>query len=117
MLEQTEQTSPPFFKGMFVVWPLTDIDADQSRWHQDIKPQNLLVTSGSTKSSYECPIKLADLGISHFSKALASHRDSTAREAHGTRTYGRHRRHPLKMKLSDIDSYRSTRVLQIKPAH
>jgi serine/threonine protein kinase len=87
-VEPEESGGPGIFQG-YVGSNLTHINAHVNRrWHQDIKPQNLLVKSDNTKSSYEWPIKLADLGISHFSRKLASHRDGTARDAHGGRTYG-----------------------------
>ncbi|RFU28626.1 hypothetical protein B7463_g7721, partial [Scytalidium lignicola] len=102
-----KETDPPstgqdivdFWSSLFGVIPalinIHDVESDEvddsgifQGWHQDIKPQNFLVMSDSSKSIYKCPIKLADLGISHFSKRLASQRDGTTREAHGTRTYG-----------------------------
>lgn len=57
-------------------------------WHQDIKPQNILVVSGGSRCSHKWKFKLADLGISHFRMATSPEENSTARDRYGTRTYG-----------------------------
>lgn len=60
------------------------------RWHQDVKPQNIFVVSNDEKSPYNWQFKLGDLGLSHFKMKVSSSQesDSTARDAHGTKTYG-----------------------------
>jgi serine/threonine protein kinase len=54
------------------------------RWHQDVKPQNILVVRDNGASIYECEFKLADLGLSHF-RVGANTQDVDTR---GTRVYG-----------------------------
>jgi len=51
-------------------------------WHQDVKPQNILVSTRKGKLEF----KLADLGLSHFQ--LQGGADAYGRDARGTRTYG-----------------------------
>jgi len=59
-----------------------------SSWHQDVKPENVLVVSNGAKQPEEWQFKLADLGISHFKIKTNSREDSTASENYGTKTYG-----------------------------
>jgi serine/threonine protein kinase len=67
-----------------------EYDTDFRRWHQDVKPGNILVSSQS--KSVMCPyaykFKLADLGISHFKAQASPNEDNTDRDSQGTRTYG-----------------------------
>ncbi len=58
------------------------------RWHQDIKPENILIVSNGARCPYEWQFKLGDLGLSHFNSEVSMPRDSTIRAAHGTKTYG-----------------------------
>jgi hypothetical protein len=58
------------------------------RWHQDIKPENILLVSNDAQSPYDWQFKLGDLGLSHFNSNVVSSREPTASDAHGTRTYG-----------------------------
>lgn len=58
------------------------------RWHQDVKPSNILVKSKGI-SPYDCEFKLADLGLSHFKKHVPSQGEATDRDTYGTRAYGR----------------------------
>lgn len=58
------------------------------RWHQDVKPENILVVSNGSENTSEWEFKLADLGTSHFKRVDASRQDSTASDSYGTRTYG-----------------------------
>ncbi|KAK6365008.1 uncharacterized protein PV06_04457 [Exophiala oligosperma] len=60
-------------------------------WHQDIKPENILVSSGSGDGEFE--FKLADLGLAHFHKVKVrakSHYNGaiSGRDVGGTREYG-----------------------------
>ena len=57
------------------------------RWHQDVKPTNILVSTRNGKSVYECEFKLADLGLSHFSTRRGENVEG--RDTQGTRTYGK----------------------------
>ncbi|KAL8792768.1 MAG: hypothetical protein Q9195_004655 [Heterodermia aff. obscurata] len=52
-------------------------------WHQDIKPTNILVMSGSGTSDYDVYFKLADLSLCHFTEDK-----ETDLDARGTRAYG-----------------------------
>jgi serine/threonine protein kinase len=61
----------------------------QYSWHQDIKPSNILITSGRSGSNFDCEFKLADLGLSHFRKAQGSHVAAIDKDTSGTREYGR----------------------------
>jgi len=54
-------------------------------WHQDVKPNNILVMGNGTKSPYCWNFKLADLGLSHFKRTSQGHSDF---DAYGTETYG-----------------------------
>ena len=59
-------------------------------WHQDVKPQNILVVSSGSGNTRDWQFKLADLGISHFNprNVGSSRQNSTASDAYGTQTYG-----------------------------
>lgn len=59
------------------------------RWHQDIKPANILVMSNGQNSPYMYDFKLADLGLSHFRKHVPSEGDALDKDTCGTRTYGK----------------------------
>lgn len=57
-------------------------------WHQDIKPANILVFSGSGTSSYDVYFKIADLSLCHFKPSEAQRPEDTDLDAFGTRAYG-----------------------------
>ncbi|RQM04828.1 hypothetical protein DH86_00003915, partial [Scytalidium sp. 3C] len=57
-------------------------------WHQDVKPANILVSSRQGGSPYEWQFKLADLGFSHFKRAVDGAGEATDHDARGSRTYG-----------------------------
>ena len=59
------------------------------RWHQDVKPTNILVKSrqGAT-SMYDMEFMLADLGLSHFKLSNSPNKSLTDRDTYGTRAYG-----------------------------
>lgn len=57
-------------------------------WHQDIKPQNILVLSSSKDSDYACRFKLGDLGQSHFKAIAPGGARTSDTDSQGTRTYG-----------------------------
>ncbi|KAL9077974.1 MAG: hypothetical protein Q9157_003098 [Trypethelium eluteriae] len=56
------------------------------RWHQDIKPANVLCNLNENLSDYQCVYKLADLGLSHV--ILDQSRNARVIDSRGTRTYG-----------------------------
>jgi len=60
------------------------------RWHQDIKPANILVLTSTSnivsESQYNLDFKLADFGTSHLTPIAAS---DTDQDTQGTRTYGK----------------------------
>lgn len=58
-----------------------------TRWHQDVKPPNILVKKRDDKSPYHIQFKLADLGLTHFRKNVAGEEPADA-DTNGTRTYG-----------------------------
>lgn len=58
------------------------------RWHQDIKPANILVFSNDENSSYNCEFKIADLGLAHFKASGSELNEPSDLDANGTRAYG-----------------------------
>ena len=58
------------------------------RFHQDVKPTNILVKS-TGPSVYDCEFVLADLGLSHFKNAGSSQKDVTDKDSYGTYAYSR----------------------------
>ena len=58
------------------------------RWHQDIKPANILVFSGDSNSPYDRHFKIADLGLTHFKPSVFPSNDLSDLDAFGTRAYG-----------------------------
>lgn len=62
---------------------------DWSRWHQDVKPSNILVVSGKSGSHFDCEFKLADLGLSPFQRISLLHRTNSDKDTSGTREYGK----------------------------
>jgi hypothetical protein len=83
--------APESFKGVSThvsPWSLTDDVNTQTRWHQDVKPANILVVLGNSESPYDVTFKLADLGLSHFSKVVAGETDPTGEDLGGSRAYG-----------------------------
>lgn len=57
------------------------------RWHQDVKPKNILVKSSESKSRHQVQFVLADLGLSHFRQNVAGEEPRDTNTC-GTRTYG-----------------------------
>jgi serine/threonine protein kinase len=68
---------------------MNNASANSYRWHQDVKPSNILVTTvGATgESRFDWEFKLADLGISHFEK-MATNGNGKGADSQGTKTYG-----------------------------
>ncbi|KAL9039625.1 MAG: hypothetical protein Q9214_004801 [Letrouitia sp. 1 TL-2023] len=57
-------------------------------WHQNIKPANILVFSGSGTSSYDVYFKIAELSLCHFKTREAQQPKDSGLNAFGTRAYG-----------------------------
>ncbi|KAL8713929.1 MAG: hypothetical protein Q9220_002075 [cf. Caloplaca sp. 1 TL-2023] len=57
-------------------------------WHQDIKPENILVFSTGGTSKYDVLFKIADLSLCHFKKREHSPYDASDLSVSGTRKYG-----------------------------
>ncbi|KAL1635093.1 hypothetical protein SLS56_001845 [Neofusicoccum ribis] len=55
-------------------------------WHQDVKPENILVVSGGRPNHNAFRFKLSDLGLSHFKKSKG--KEAADGDTYGTRTYG-----------------------------
>lgn len=64
-----------------------------SRWHQDIRPENILIHSQGSTAPHEFRFMLGDLGLSHFVRMSRSDDDPTAIDTMGTRTYGKRSSH------------------------
>ena len=76
-----------FFKGLLLACRYTsDVLADSLRWHQDVKPDNILVISNNVDSPYDWKFVLSDLGLSHFKRTTQHGSDI---DAYGTETYGK----------------------------
>ena len=59
------------------------------RWHQDVKPSNILVLSGTSSNVYDVEFKLADLGLSHFKRTVKLGPGIADSDVGGTKDYGR----------------------------
>jgi len=66
---------------------VSEVLADFLRWHQDVKPDNILIISNGIDSPYDWKFKLSDLGMSHFRGWSNQGSDI---DAYGTETYGTH---------------------------
>ncbi|KAG4434108.1 hypothetical protein IFR05_010417 [Cadophora sp. M221] len=88
-----------FWEGLFqlidALWKIHTVNGDTIEgpqifrgWHQDVKPENILVLSNGSKNPLDWHFKLADLGISHFKRGKSLREDSTASDSYGTHTYG-----------------------------
>jgi len=62
--------------------------ADDVRWHQDVKPANILVKGSPDGSPYRVQFKLGDLGLSHLRKIVPG-REVNDRDSCGTLAYGK----------------------------
>lgn len=83
---------PRFFKGIYpkplhILAPSPEVLTPR-RWHQDVKPANILVLSRGLASPYEFQFKLADLGLSHFTSTVRLETDLVEKDTRGTRAYG-----------------------------
>ncbi|KAJ4129763.1 hypothetical protein NW768_006732 [Fusarium equiseti] len=57
-------------------------------WHQDIKPSNILVASGTSGDPYNVHFKLADFGLSHFERKKAGKEEIVDWDSYGNGVYG-----------------------------
>ena len=95
-------SASPLFQGYPSAFTLHGDFANVSRWHQDLKPSNLLVKSRRGGSPYGCEVKIADLGLSHFKKHVPSQGEAIDKDAYGTRAYGRLRsQNPSDLNVAD----------------
>ena len=62
---------------------------DVNRWHQDVKPSNILVFSGHSSHPYDVHFKLADLGLSHFKRTDKLSMSIADSDTGGTKDYGK----------------------------
>lgn len=76
------------FQGYSSTPTLHEDHAHSSRWHQDIKPSNILVKSKDGGSPSDVEFKIADLGVSHFKRHVTSQGEAIDRDTYGTRAYG-----------------------------
>ncbi|KAH7313156.1 hypothetical protein BKA65DRAFT_517427 [Rhexocercosporidium sp. MPI-PUGE-AT-0058] len=88
-----------FWEGLFqlidALWRIHTVNGDAIEgpqifrgWHQDVKPENILVLSNGSRNPQDWLFKLADLGISHFKRGDSLRGNSTASDTYGTHTYG-----------------------------
>jgi len=69
-------------------FPLFLLQTDLRRLHNDIKPDNILVSDQDEDSPYSVSFKLADLGLTGF--VVADESDETQlRDVHGTKMYSK----------------------------
>jgi serine/threonine protein kinase len=65
------------------------------RWHQDIKPENILWCDDEARASHQWTFKLIYLGSSHLKIKLGTaaiqEQRGNAEDAHGTCTYGEYK--------------------------
>lgn len=73
---------------------LGEIRLNHSRWHQDIKPANILVIGDIMNNPYEVEFMLADLGLSHFANAIEKGSGFRGEDMPGVRTYGESNHRP-----------------------
>lgn len=58
------------------------------RIHEDIKPQNILIFRGSSRSPYSFTAKIADFGLfSHVKESKASSREAMGLDNHGNQRF------------------------------
>ncbi len=59
------------------------------RWHQDIKPNNILVAGDIKTNPYGVRFMLADLGLSHFTAVIQDGAGITGEDTGGSRAYSK----------------------------
>lgn len=81
----------PGYKGECTVhrpWAFTSKVLIDFSWHQDLKPDNILVVSGGEHSVYRYSFKVADLDHAHFKTILDGENNVVDLNTFGTTTYG-----------------------------
>ena len=86
--QPSDPTTASTFQGYSNTPTLHEDHAHISRWHQDIKPSNILVKSKDGGSPCDVEFKIADLGVSHFKRHVISQGEAIDRDTYGTRAYG-----------------------------
>ena len=86
--QPSDPTTASTFQGYSSTPTLHEDHAHISRWHQDIKPSNILVKSKDGGSPCDVEFKIADLGVSHFKRHVISQGEAIDRDTYGTRAYG-----------------------------
>ena len=61
----------------------------EKSWHQDVKPENILIVREHGLEVHKSQFKLADLGLSHFHPCMDEDGEILGPDAQGTRTYGK----------------------------
>jgi serine/threonine protein kinase len=75
------------------------------RWHQDVKPRNILVVSNRSSNPYDVSFKLADLGLSHFKRTVEGGVIATDDDVSGTQTYGKNLTRELRPTLTSLQQH------------
>ncbi|KAL9035601.1 MAG: hypothetical protein Q9214_006502, partial [Letrouitia sp. 1 TL-2023] len=57
-------------------------------WHQDLKPQNILLRSRGSGTILECDFIITDFGLSHFRRRGHGNRNARDTDTKGTHMYG-----------------------------
>jgi hypothetical protein len=83
---QNTTPGPQILQG-FVAYYTSRMLANFYRWHQDVKPQNILVKSNNSDSPYNWTFILSDLGLTHFKRTTSQ--ESSDIDVYGTQTYGK----------------------------
>ena len=86
--QPSDLTTAFTFQGYASAPTLHEDHAHSSRWHQDIKPSNILVKSKDGGSPCDVEFKIADLGVSHFKRHVTAQGEAIDRDTYGTRAYG-----------------------------
>ena len=86
--QPSDLTTASRFQGYSSTSTLHKDHAHICRWHQDVKPSNILVKSKEGGSPCDVEFKIADLGVSHFKRHVTSQGEATDRDTYGTRAYG-----------------------------
>ena len=77
-----------YSKGQSPIVNFTQLTNNSYRWHQDVKPANILWTSNSSRQADETDIHLIQLGEAQFRTSSPPDKDWQLRDEYGTCTYG-----------------------------
>jgi serine/threonine protein kinase len=90
--------------------------ANTFRLHNDIKPDNILVSTQLGESRFDVMFKLADLGLTGFALANTSGGDVLQRDTHGTQMYSKWR--PLLSSTAQLINPKAHQnIVVTKPMH